>query len=157
MTCPKCFVDIDCPTLVSRQLITLHSVSPMDACTYPGGSLSLSQLLFVLNEELKRVAHSPSYVAKGHFGLSRIDVLITSAASPWSQSLNSTGMPQARWQPSASGRTLSLSSTASRWISFPSFLSTSLPRGTVSTPLPCAAIGAESSLEMVHYGHSCSS
>ncbi|KAF9778073.1 hypothetical protein BJ322DRAFT_1025425 [Thelephora terrestris] len=33
----------------------------MDTHTYPGRGLSLSQLLFALNEELKRVTHSPSF------------------------------------------------------------------------------------------------
>ena len=32
----------------------------MDANTYPGRGLSLSQLVFALNEELKRVTYSPS-------------------------------------------------------------------------------------------------
>jgi hypothetical protein len=34
----------------------------MDTDAYPGEGLSLSQLIFALNEELKRVAYSPSYV-----------------------------------------------------------------------------------------------
>ena len=35
----------------------------MDTQNYPGKGLSLLQLVFALNEELKRTAHSPSYVA----------------------------------------------------------------------------------------------
>ena len=41
----------------------------MDTRTYPGKGLSLSQLVFALNEELKRAAYSPSYVAKDRCGL----------------------------------------------------------------------------------------
>ena len=44
------------------------SLPPMDTHTYPGRGLSLSQLIFALNEELKRVAYSPLYVTKSHFG-----------------------------------------------------------------------------------------
>ena len=36
----------------------------MDAHAYPGKGLSLSELVFALSQELKRVAYSPSYVAK---------------------------------------------------------------------------------------------
>ena len=43
------------------------STSSMDIHNYPGRGLSLSQLIFALNEELKRVAYSPPYVAKGRF------------------------------------------------------------------------------------------
>ena len=39
----------------------------MDTHTYPGSDLSLSQLVFALNEELKRVAYSPRYVARPQF------------------------------------------------------------------------------------------
>ena len=35
-------------------------ISPMNSQTYPGQGLSISQLLFALNEELKRVSYSPS-------------------------------------------------------------------------------------------------
>ena len=35
----------------------------MNTHSYPGRGLSLSQLVFALNEELKRVAYSPLYVA----------------------------------------------------------------------------------------------
>ena len=44
-----------------------HSVTgppSMDVTIYPGKGLSLSLLAFALNKELKRVAYSPSYVAK---------------------------------------------------------------------------------------------
>lgn len=36
------------------------SLPAMDTYTYPGKGLSLSQLIFALNEELKRVAFCPS-------------------------------------------------------------------------------------------------
>ena len=51
-----------------REIVLLTSLSPnaprhtlhsMDAHTYPGKGLSLPQLVFALNEELKRVAYSP--------------------------------------------------------------------------------------------------
>ena len=38
----------------------------MDTRDYPGQDLSLSQLIFALNEEVKRVAFSPSYVWYDH-------------------------------------------------------------------------------------------
>ena len=41
---------------------------PMDTRTYPGKGLSLSQLVFALNEELKHVAYSSLYVATDHYG-----------------------------------------------------------------------------------------
>jgi hypothetical protein len=41
----------------------------MDTYTYPGKGLSLSQLIFALNEELKHVTYSSSYVAEDHCGL----------------------------------------------------------------------------------------
>ena len=44
----------------------------MDTHDYPGRGLSLSQLVFALGEELKRVAYSPLYVAKGHFELTGV-------------------------------------------------------------------------------------
>jgi hypothetical protein len=43
----------------------------MDTYTYPGKGLPLLQLIFAPNEELKRAAYSPSYVAKVHYGLAR--------------------------------------------------------------------------------------
>ena len=43
----------------------------MNAHTYPGKGLSLSQLAFALKEELNRAAYSPSYVAKYHCELTR--------------------------------------------------------------------------------------
>ena len=43
----------------------------MDLHTYPGKGLSLSQLVFALNEELKHAVYSPSYVAKYHRQLTR--------------------------------------------------------------------------------------
>ena len=38
----------------------------MDTENYPGKGLSLSQLVFALNKELRSAANAPSYVA-GHF------------------------------------------------------------------------------------------
>ena len=43
----------------------------MDQYTHPGKGLSLSQLAFALNQELKHAAYSPSYVAKYHRQLAR--------------------------------------------------------------------------------------
>ena len=131
----------------------------MDAQTYPGRGLSLSQLTFALNEELKRAAHSPPYVANSRFcpDCLKYDMLIAFADSPWRRSPNSTKMLQSHLQPFASGRTHSPTSTASRLISFPSSLPTSPPRRTVSVPLLCAVIGVGSSLNGAHYGHGCSS
>lgn len=40
------------------------SPTPMDKSTYPGKRLSLSQLVFALNEELERAIRSPGCVAK---------------------------------------------------------------------------------------------
>ena len=41
-------------------------IAPMSTQDYPGKGLSLSQLIFALNEELKLTAYSSSYVAKVH-------------------------------------------------------------------------------------------
>lgn len=41
-------------------------ISSMDGKTYPGEGLSLSQLVFALNQKLKPTARSPSYVSKDH-------------------------------------------------------------------------------------------
>ena len=53
--------------LIHRQFTPKPSFAPsvpsMNAHTYPGKGLSLSQLFFALNEELKRVASSSAYVA----------------------------------------------------------------------------------------------
>ena len=131
----------------------------MDTQTYPGRGLSLSQLAFALNEELKRVAYSSPYVANnGLFSdCLKYDMLIASADSLWRRSPNSTKMLQSRWQPFASGGIHSPASTASRLISFPSSPPTSPPRRIVSVPLLCAVIGVGSSLNGAHYGHGCSS
>ena len=49
---------------IDRSFHVQHSsILSMNTHAYPGKDLSLSQLVFALNEELKRVAHSPSYVA----------------------------------------------------------------------------------------------
>ena len=56
-------------TLVRRPrslAVTCHEPSlseSMSVHSDPGKDLSLSQLIFALNEELKRAAYSPSYVA----------------------------------------------------------------------------------------------
>jgi hypothetical protein len=42
----------------------MFSISQTDMNTYPGRGLSLSQLVFALNEELKRVAYSPMHVER---------------------------------------------------------------------------------------------
>ena len=43
-----------------QPLTYTHAVRSMDTQSYPGIGLSLSQLVFALNKELKRVAYSPS-------------------------------------------------------------------------------------------------
>ena len=48
-------------------MLTLF-IPSMNAQTLPGQGLSLSQLVLVLNEGLKRTAFTPSYVAKDHPG-----------------------------------------------------------------------------------------
>jgi hypothetical protein len=84
-------------------------VPSMDTHAYPGRGLSLSQLVFALNEELKRVAYSPSYVAKDHCSLVREflrnDTLTSSTGSPLITFLNSPKIPQQRWQLSPNGGT----------------------------------------------------
>jgi hypothetical protein len=50
----------------------------MDTHAYPGRGLSLSQLIFALNEELKRVAYSPMYVETM---TSKDSILITPCSS----------------------------------------------------------------------------
>jgi len=48
-----------------RLAVVCHQPSlSMNVHSYPGKDLSLSQLAFALNEELKRTAYSPTYVAK---------------------------------------------------------------------------------------------
>ena len=85
----------------------------MDTQAHPGKGLSLSQLIFALNEELKRSVYSPSYVAKHHreacpAGVLQEDSTLTrSIASRSTRFLNLTGMSLPRWRPSASGGTLS--------------------------------------------------
>ena len=54
--------------------IELSSIATsMNTQTYPGKGLSLLQLVFALNEELKRTAFSPLYVA-GVFGVLGNDI-----------------------------------------------------------------------------------
>ncbi|KAF9652214.1 hypothetical protein BDM02DRAFT_245253 [Thelephora ganbajun] len=108
----------------------------------PGKGLSLSQLVFALNEELKRTAYSPLYVAE---------------ASPWMRFLNLIKVFRLRWRVFASGGTPSLASTVSRWISFPSSPPIFLPSRTVFAPVLCAVVGAEPSSSMAPCGLSCSS
>lgn len=90
---------IPSPTLSTRS---------MDAHAYPGNGLSLSQLIFALNEGLKRTGYSPSYVAKDHSSpareVQRNDALTSSIVSPAVRFLNSPKILQTRWRLSASGR-----------------------------------------------------
>ena len=60
-------------SIASRGGISVTNFFPlsMDQYTHPGKGLSLSQLVFALNEELKHAAYSPSYVAKYHRQLAR--------------------------------------------------------------------------------------
>ena len=60
-------------SIASRGGISVTNFFPlsMDQYTHPGKGLSLSQLAFALNEELKHAAYSPSYVAKYHRQLAR--------------------------------------------------------------------------------------
>ena len=97
-----------------------------------------------------------SVVRRGRTILDSFSTLTTSVALPWTQSLNSNGTFRPHLQLPASGRTRSFQSTASRWISFPSFPPTSLPTRIVFAPVSCAVIGAAPSFNMVHYGPSCS-
>ena len=48
-------------------LLFHNSISPMDTPTYPGKGLSLSQLVFALNQELRHTGYSSSYVEKEKF------------------------------------------------------------------------------------------
>ena len=60
-------------------------ILPMDTQVYPGKDLSPSRLIFALNEELKRVAYSSSYVVDGQRrparGASKNDPLASSTVS----------------------------------------------------------------------------
>ena len=85
------------------------------------------------------------------------DALTPSPASPSTTFLNLTKISRPRWRPPASGGTHSFTSIASPSTSFPSFPPTSLPRGTASARVSCAAIGAESSFNMPRSGPSCTS
>lgn len=49
---------------LNRQRAPKDLACSMDTHIYPGKGLSLSQLVFALNKELKRVAFSPSWVEK---------------------------------------------------------------------------------------------
>lgn len=134
------------------------SSSLMATDIYPGKGLSLSQLAFALNEELRRVTHSPPCVTKDSHGLAQgrsTDSICP--ASPWIRFLNWTGTFRLHSQPSESGGTPLPASIAFRWTSFYSSRPTSPPNRTVFAPLSCAAIGAEYSSSMVHYGPSCTS
>ena len=48
---------------VDRSSLQRPSTPSMDRHTYPGKGLLVSQLIFALNEELKRMTYSQSYVA----------------------------------------------------------------------------------------------
>ena len=146
---------------VLKDVISSHALTrcspplPMNTHNYPGRGLSLSQLVFALNEELKRMTYSPLYVVI--LDSLRNVVLINSAASLSTQPLKLSATRQLRWRLFTSGGTHSSPSTASRRISFPSFPPTSPLRRTVSVPLLCAVIGVESSSNMARCGHNCSS
>ena len=145
---------LDRHTFLSPSTFSIPTMTPP---SYPGKGLSLSQLAFALNEELKRSAYSPLYVADDVPGLAlaghkeRCSDLLTD--SPLRIFPKSTRMSQQRWQTSASGGTPSSPSTASLWTSFPSSLPVFLPRRTDSGPLPCAVIGVGPSFNVVHCGH----
>ena len=109
------------------------SVPSMDIPTYPGKGLSLSQLVFALNEELKHATNSSLCVMSHCSGLIESDALTIPAASPQMGFVNSSGTFRTRFQSSASGRTPSSPSTVFRWKSFHSFQPTSPPKGIVST------------------------
>jgi hypothetical protein len=130
----------------------IFPVLSMDAHTYPGRGLSLQQLVFALNQELKRVAYSPSYVSTSHPRLTKERASDLTTDSLRTRSPNLTGTLQPHWQRFASGGTPLFPSTASRWTSFPSYPPSSLPNGTVSAPLPSVAIGAEPAFIMVQSG-----
>ena len=143
------------PPFVQHSVCT-RSPPSMDTYNYPGKGLSLSQLVFALKEELKRAVDSPSYVTK-HYGKPACEVLIndtstSSTASPSTTFLNSIGMLRLRWQTSASGGTPSFTSTAFRWMSFPSSPPIFSPRRTVSVPVMYAVIGVGPSFNTPHYG-----
>lgn len=84
--------------------------------------------------------------------LTRNEVLTSSLVSPWTPFLDLTGTLQQHWSLFGNGGTLSLSSTASLWMSFPLSLPISLPRVIDSVPLSCATIGAEPSFKMAPCG-----
>jgi hypothetical protein len=130
----------------------IFPVLSMDAHTYPGRGLSIQQLVFALNEELKRVAHPPSYVATNHPRLTKEQVFKGFPTdSLRTRSLNLNGTLRPHWQLFASGRTPSFQSTASHSTSSLSSPSTSLKR-IVSTPRPSVVIGVEPSLITARYG-----
>lgn len=128
-------------------------IPSMNTSDYPGKDLSLSQLAYALNEQLKRTANPPLYVERKN--PARIRQLTASSASPWTQSLNSNATFQPHLQPSMNGRTASLESTASQSISSASSPPTFLLKRTDLFPLLCAVIGAGSSFNMERYGPSC--
>ncbi|KAF9783897.1 hypothetical protein BJ322DRAFT_1211799 [Thelephora terrestris] len=59
---------------------------PMDTHTYPGRGLSLSQLIFALNEELKRAAYSPPFTLKAVSQLDRDASLALATVREWRNS-----------------------------------------------------------------------
>ncbi|KAF9783943.1 hypothetical protein BJ322DRAFT_1109795 [Thelephora terrestris] len=58
----------------------------MDAHTYPGRGLSLSQLIFALNKELKRVVHSPMYTLEAVSQLDRDASIALATIREWRNS-----------------------------------------------------------------------
>ena len=69
----------------------------MDTEDYSGKGLSLPQLVFALNEELKHAVqtHSPLYVARSII-VGQTNTLTRSTASPWMIFVGSTGAYQPR-------------------------------------------------------------
>ena len=112
----------------------------MNVRAYSGIGIPLSQLIFVLNEELRCVAYSQPCVAKVTQDPSG---KIYRLFPIWRSFLNSTGILQLHWRSSASGETHSLPSAACRQKSCLSSVPTSPPRKTVSAPLLFVVVGAE--------------
>jgi hypothetical protein len=63
------------------------TIPPMNTPDYPGKGLSLPQLIFALNEELRRAAYPTLCVVKERS--ERIRLLTTPLASTWTRSLDS--------------------------------------------------------------------
>lgn len=145
--------------MIERVATTFTSLAirSMGTDNYPGRELSLSQLIFALNNELKRAAYSPSCVTKIILYPPQNDALTPFIGTAWTRFPNSTETLQTRCQLSASGGTLWSTSTGFHWMSFPSSLPISLPKRIDFTHLSCAAIGVEHSFDTAHSGLNCPS